>query len=264
MTAGRQLPLTVPADQLHRPAPGLLRLMVFNSQHASPSRSRRQAAWIASQAEADLVVVTEVGAGPGGHALTGALHEHGYSSVLAPQPAPDYRTVLASRGSGAHRATQRYRRVPTPRPSRSSRPRRASVGLLGLYVPSRGPQQRRNQAKRAFQDAVTKALPGFLAQFSGPVIVAGDLNVVEPGHVPHLSGLRRLGVPLLPLLPRRRDDRRLPGHPPPRSGPQLVRAQRQRVPHRPHLRHHPPHGADTRLRLPAHPAHARACPTTPP
>jgi len=60
------------------------------------------------------------------------------------------------------------------------------VGLLGLYVPSRGPRQRRNQAKRAFQDAVTKALPGFLAQSTGPIVVAGDLNVVEPGHVPRL------------------------------------------------------------------------------
>jgi exodeoxyribonuclease III len=52
-------------------------------------------------------------------------------------------------------------------------------------VPSRGPKERRNEDKRAFQRAVTAALPGFLAQFGGPVIVAGDLNVVEPGHIPH-------------------------------------------------------------------------------
>ena len=44
-------------------------------------------------------MVTEVGAGPGGRALIGELGEHGYASVLAPEPpAPDYRTVLASRG----------------------------------------------------------------------------------------------------------------------------------------------------------------------
>jgi len=60
-----------------------------------------------------------------------------------------------------------------------------TVGLLGLYVPSRGPQQRRNENKRACQNTVTTALPGFLARFGGPVIVAGDLNV-EPGHRPHL------------------------------------------------------------------------------
>jgi exonuclease III len=59
------------------------------------------------------------------------------------------------------------------------------VRLLGLYVPSRGPQERRNQNKRAFQKAVSEALPGFLDRFDGPVVVAGDLNVVKPGHVPH-------------------------------------------------------------------------------
>jgi exonuclease III len=61
------------------------------------------------------------------------------------------------------------------------------VGLLGLYVPSRGPKERRNEDKRAFQHAVSEALPSFLSRFDGPVVVAGDLNVVEPGHVPHYT-----------------------------------------------------------------------------
>ena len=60
-------------------------LMVFNAQHASLSRAWRQAAWIASQENADLVVVTEVGAGPGGRALIEGLGEHGYAWVLAPR-----------------------------------------------------------------------------------------------------------------------------------------------------------------------------------
>jgi hypothetical protein len=52
-------------------------------------------------------------------------------------------------------------------------------------VPSRGPAGRRNQNKRAFQQAVPQALPRFLARFTGPVIIAGDLNIVEPEHIPH-------------------------------------------------------------------------------
>lgn len=187
MTTARQLPLTAPADRPHRAAPGLLRLMVFNCQHASPTRARRQAAWIASQDEADFLVVTEVGPGPGGHALTGALSEHGYSFVIAPQPdAPDYRTVLAARVADLSAIPSGPGVFPHRGPAAVADLSGHEVGLLGLYVPSRGPQQRRNQAKRAFQDAVATALPGFLAQFTGPVIVAGDLNVVEPGHVPHL------------------------------------------------------------------------------
>jgi exodeoxyribonuclease-3 len=174
-------------DPAQRATAGVVRLMLFNAQHAAPGRARRQAAWIAAQDNADLVIVPEAGAGPGGQTLIEALGEHGYSPVLACEPAaPDYRTVLASRGpaltpipSGigvlAHRSLAAAVNVGGH-----------TVGLLGLYVPSRGPKQRRNENKRAFQDAVATALPGFLAQFRDPVIVAGDLNVVEPGHQPHL------------------------------------------------------------------------------
>ena len=100
MTGTWQLPLIAPPGTVHQADPDVIRLLIFNTQHASPARARRQVAWIASQQNADLVILTEVGAGPGGHALTSAL-------------------------------------------------------------------------------------PGFTARFNAPVIVAGDLNVVEPGHIPH-------------------------------------------------------------------------------
>jgi hypothetical protein len=43
--------------------------MLFNAQTAAPGRARRQAAW----ENADLVIATEVGAGPGGQILIAAL-----------------------------------------------------------------------------------------------------------------------------------------------------------------------------------------------
>src|SRR6266704_1081756 len=163
MTASRPLPPITPPQPAHQPATSTVRLMVFNAQHASPSRARRQAAWIASQENADLVVVTEVGAGPGGHALTEALGEHGYSSVLAPEPAaPDYRTILASRGPSLTPVPSGICAFPHRGPAAMAGFAGHTVGLLGLYVPSRGPQQRRNESKHAFQDAAAKALPRFL------------------------------------------------------------------------------------------------------
>jgi exodeoxyribonuclease-3 len=186
MTTSRQLPLIPPAEPAHRPATGTVRLLVFNAQHASPGRARRQAEWIASQETADLVILTEVGAGPGGDALIGALSERGYPSVLAPEPAaPDYRTVLASRGPDLTPVPSGIDVLPHRGAAAAVSLAGHAIGLLGLYVPSRGPQQRRNQNKRAFQQAVTRALPGFVTQFGGPVIIAGDLNIVEPGHTPH-------------------------------------------------------------------------------
>jgi exodeoxyribonuclease-3 len=96
----RQLPLSPPSGPGHQPAAGTIRLLIFNTQHASPARARRQAAWIAGQDTADLLILTEVGPGPGGYALIDALTGHGYLSTLAPEPfSPDYRTVLAARGA---------------------------------------------------------------------------------------------------------------------------------------------------------------------
>lgn len=187
MTASRQLPLIAPPEPARNAANGAVRLMLFNAQHAAPGRARRQAAWIGAQKNADLVVITEVGAGPGGQALIEALGEHGYSCVLASEPAaPDYRAVLGSRGPALTPLPSGIGVLAHRGPAAAVTANGHTIGLLGLYVPSRGPKQRRNESKRAFQDAVATALPGFLAQFAGPVIVAGDLNVVEPGHQPHL------------------------------------------------------------------------------
>jgi exodeoxyribonuclease III len=186
MTGTQQLPRIPPPGPAHQADTGTLRLLVFNAQHASPARARRQAAWIASQETADLVIITEVGPGPGGHALTGALAGNGYPSVVAPEPSlTDYRTVIASRGPDLTVVPSGITVLAHRGPAAMVSLARQTIVLLGLYVPSRGPKDRRNEAKRAFQYAVTQALPGFVARFDGPVIVAGDLNVVEPGHTPH-------------------------------------------------------------------------------
>ena len=186
MTAASQLPLIPPAAPAHQPATDMLRLLLFNAQHASPSRACRQAEWIAGQESADLVILTEVGAGPGGHALIGALSEHGYPHLHAPQPAVlDYRTMLVSRGPDLTPVPSGIDVLPHRGVAATVSLAGHTIGLLGLYVPSRGAQQRRNQNKRAFQRAVTEALPDFVTRFGGPVIIAGDLNVVEPGHIPH-------------------------------------------------------------------------------
>ena len=185
MTAAQQLPPIDPSGPRHRAAAGEVRLLVFNAQHASPGRARRQAEWIAAQEAADLVVISEVGSGPGGTALIGALTAGGYTSVLAPGASfAGYCTVLAARGAVLAAIRSGIKVLPHRGPAATFTLGGERIGLLGLYVPSRGPKERRNEDKRAFQRAVTAALPGFLAQFCGPVIVAGDLNVVEPGHIP--------------------------------------------------------------------------------
>ncbi|MFC8527195.1 endonuclease/exonuclease/phosphatase family protein [Nocardia sp. NPDC057227] len=155
-------------------------------QHASAARAARQMRWVID-AGPDVVVLTEVSAGPGGEAAAHALSVAGYTVHLP--PAPDrYRVLLGARsatidpvefaGVAAHRGVAATVKLPA-----------GQASVLGLYVPSRGPKTERNIAKRAFQDAVTAALPHWNAARppETPAVVLGDLNVVEPGHVPHYA-----------------------------------------------------------------------------
>lgn len=180
-----QLSFLEPQTPQHGASTTHIRLLLFNAQHASPSRACKQAAWISSQEAADFVVLTEVGSGPGGAAQAQALREHGYTSVLAPSSPSDYRTLLASRSAELRPVDLGLSVLPHRAPAATATVGDRTVGLVGLYVPSRGPKDRRNEDKRAFQDAVAATLPGLPARFPGmPVIIAGDLNIIEPNHQP--------------------------------------------------------------------------------
>lgn len=172
-------------------AAGTVGVLTWNVQHASPERTQRQADWLARLPAADIVTLTEVSAGIAGERLAELLTERGYTTHLTDSGGADYRVLIAARrgllqpaltvcvGHLPHRMAAANITLPDGSP----------LGLVGLYVPSRGPREQRNVAKRAFQTAVSTALPAMPAAF-GPtaaVLVAGDLNVVEPGHQPHHS-----------------------------------------------------------------------------
>jgi exonuclease III len=179
--------LLFPPEQAVDPSTTELRALTLNVQHASPARSRRQAEWLAGQPGADIVVLTEVGPGPGGDALEEELRHAGYRSVVGPASDGDYRTVLAARGQGMTAAQVPVTVLPYRFPVAQLAVAGQRVTVAGLYVPSRGPKDRRNEDKRAFQAAAAAALPDLVAKPGHLLVVLGDLNVVEPGHQPHHS-----------------------------------------------------------------------------
>jgi exodeoxyribonuclease III len=164
-----------------------LKLMTWNVQHASAARALRQVAWIASQ-PVDVAVLTEVPAARGHDAIAQALAGHGFTTFGPPGSGTDYRTLIAVRVG----SLEPWPHIHTGHlPHRCAAARlhvgsRQVLGVVGLYVPSRGNQARRNVDKRAFQDAVTAILPNLRESFADAdsIVIAGDLNVVEPGHRP--------------------------------------------------------------------------------
>ncbi|WP_410583890.1 endonuclease [Amycolatopsis sp. lyj-108] len=155
------------------------------------SRTRRQAAWFCENG-ADVLVLTEVSAGESGDVLAQLLVDADFGVVL-PEPSGDdrYRVLVASRGvdpavvdvgAGALRHRCVAARIGLPA---------GEIGVTGLYVPSRGSAARRNVDKRAFQERVAAVLPTVAAwDVPGPVVIAGDLNVLEPCHKPRYAVFR--------------------------------------------------------------------------
>ncbi len=168
-------------------SPAQVRILTWNVQHATASRTRQQASWLATSDPADVLVLTEVAAGQSGQLLAGWLAEFGYTVHL---PDPDehdrYRVLLACR-TGVLDIVETGVRVLPHRcvAARVTLPT-IEIGVVGLYVPSRGPKEKRNVAKRAFQNAVTAALPELINRLnaSSPVVITGALNVVEPDQDP--------------------------------------------------------------------------------
>ncbi|MBF6238688.1 endonuclease/exonuclease/phosphatase family protein [Nocardia otitidiscaviarum] len=165
-----------------------VRVLSLNVQHASMIRAQRQVSWL-SRISPDVVVLTEVPAGATGDLMAQWLRGVGYSVQLPDPGGTDrYRVLLAARGVLDPVDTGI---AVMPHRLAAARVKHAGTGfefaVAGLYVPSRGPAERRNVAKREFQDAVTACLAELPQRAStpGPVVITGDLNVVEPGHVPH-------------------------------------------------------------------------------
>ena len=166
-------------------------VMTWNVQRASATRAVRQAQWLASCAQADLIALTEVAGGAAGERLADALRAHGYQCQLPAGDGRDYRVLLGARvGCLTPVADVRAAHLPHRLAAGTvDLPGGRRVSLIGLYVPSRGTRDHRNVAKRAFQAAVAAVLPTLGPTFGPgmPVLVAGDLNVVEPGHQPPLA-----------------------------------------------------------------------------
>ncbi|MCG8467922.1 MAG: endonuclease [Gemmatimonadetes bacterium] len=167
----------------------MLRVLNWNVGNPSAERALMQCDWLSRQA-ADAIVFTEVKDSAATRLFQTVLANLDYRVQYAPDPDGGYSTLLAARD-----VTSEVDLPLSVSPSRVSACSLNAAGtpllVIGVYVPSRGPKAKRNVAKRAFQDAFSQLMRDVTASSSTGVILAGDLNVVEPHHVPrhrHFGG----------------------------------------------------------------------------
>jgi len=159
-----------------------LSVITVNVGAPSPARARRQLEWLAARSE-DIFVLTETKATPGSQLLAEACtaanysvtfptHDPGELGVMivskvatTPDPLTGALSYLPARAAGVLVATSE-----------------GPLRVLGAYVPSRDATLERTERKKRWIEGFHTALE---ATDSGvPVLLLGDLNVLEPGHQP--------------------------------------------------------------------------------
>ena len=163
-------------------SPGLS-LLTLNIGNPSPDRAQRQLAWLIRREE-DVLVLTETRASAGCRLLAGEFTAAGYA-VHYPQPGPgEYGTMIVSTvpaapddgfGDRVGYLPSRAAAVILPAPA-------GALRVIGLYVPARDASAGKTERKRKWLAACDAALAAVTV--STPTIVAGDLNILEPGHQP--------------------------------------------------------------------------------
>ena len=174
-----------PSAPAHRdPTNATLNLITWSVRTTDPRVARAQAVWLADQERADVVVLTDVSHGTSGQTLVSELSRRGYCSIVAPLGRRDSNTVLASR----HQMTAidplvdaLAHRTPAAHLHLSG----SDVVIAGVSVPTRQSAGQRGQDKQAMQEAIAASVIELAESHpDGPVLVAGSLAAVEPGHRP--------------------------------------------------------------------------------
>jgi len=153
----------------------------MNVGNPSRQRAERQLEWL-GQRDEDVLVLTETSANEGSDLLAMRLAGVGWD-VRHPVPGAAERAVLlASRVRMAPRSGEFVGYLPSRVEAAATVG--GSVHLVGVYVPSRDASISKTERKRRFVEALAASLR---ARPTGPCVLIGDLNILEPGHRPRYS-----------------------------------------------------------------------------
>ncbi|GAA0591700.1 hypothetical protein GCM10010174_03450 [Kutzneria viridogrisea] len=163
-----------------------LTALTLNIGAPSLDRARTQLRWLAGRPE-DVLVLTETRATPGTALIAQALTNAGYQ-LAHPEHGPgDLGVLIASKVTAAiDPITAAMDCLPARLAGLAVNTAIGPVRVLGAYVPSRDATPDKTERKRAWITAFHQALDATACD--APVLLLGDLNVIEPGHQPAHRG----------------------------------------------------------------------------
>ncbi|QIS23599.1 endonuclease/exonuclease/phosphatase family protein [Nocardia terpenica] len=166
--------------------PDRLTVCALNVQSPTPARAPKLADWLLAT-EATALVLTEVRDSDGSRQLLECLRAESFSinpTQLGdgnPDTADKYHAVIATYGQhDGHARSPLGNRVAVTDLATDHGP----VRIVGMYAPSNGMTAESSHTRAQFQ---RRAVAELAALRRPRMVVAGDLNVVEPGHQPRLT-----------------------------------------------------------------------------
>jgi exodeoxyribonuclease III len=163
-----------------------LSVITLNIGAPSLDRAQRQLRWLAQRPE-DVLVLTETKATAGSQFLAETFAAAGYAVTFPEHPPGELGVMIASK---LHITPDPLSTVMDYLPARTAGVLvQTSDGLLriiGAYVPSRDASVDKTERKKAWIQRFHQVLDAIAKEV--PVLLLGDLNVLEPEHQPAHPG----------------------------------------------------------------------------
>jgi len=158
-------------------------LFCWNIANPSVERAGRQAEWLRKRPE-DILVLTEAKQSRGCILLERYFQAYGYNVIFPKPEEKEFGVIIASKHPLTSSNFSTYvdylqARVTSVKLNLSS----GELEIIGVYVPSRDSSPEKINKKKRFLKSLTNTLktaPQFFMR-----IFCGDLNVLEPSHIPH-------------------------------------------------------------------------------
>lgn len=161
-------------------------ILTWNISNPSKRRAINQFDYL-MKTKANVIILTEAKDSEGSSFLYESLINMGFK-VYFEKPAENYAVIIAERGFTSELCSLDVSFLSARCKCVTLETFLGKLKVIGMYVPSRGPIDRRNIDKRAFQDQMIALLKKIhLDAEINNLIAGGDLNVIEPGHIPHYS-----------------------------------------------------------------------------
>ncbi|WP_439381594.1 endonuclease/exonuclease/phosphatase family protein [Amycolatopsis lexingtonensis] len=163
-----------------------LTVLTLNVGNPALERARRQRDWLARRHE-DVFVLTETGSGPGTHLIAESYRDAGWSVTYPDHPDKERGVMLLSKlKSTVDPIGAAMTHLPARLAGIVMHTDRGPLRILGAYVPSRDATEAKTTRKRTWIDAFHQAYEA--TADDTPVLLLGDLNILEPGHFPPHPG----------------------------------------------------------------------------